>query len=193
VLAMLVLACMVSGRPAESQALQGRMITGFAVAINPATHKAYAVNEDAGMVSVTDGRTGSTRVVKVGSGPIAIAINRVTNRIYVTNTDSGSITVLDGEQDKVVATIKGEDHPYVLAVNEATNKVYVTNTYSNAVTVIDGAIKEGVSLLLRAEFFNVFNHTNFTNPTGNITSSNFGTITSARDPRIGQVAAKITF
>ncbi len=54
-------------------------------------------------------------------------------------------------------------------------------------------IKEGVSLLLRAEFFNVFNHTNFTNPTGNITSSNFGTITSARDPRIGQVAAKITF
>jgi hypothetical protein len=55
-------------------------------------------------------------------------------------------------------------------------------------------IREGVSLLFRAEFFNIFNHANFNNPGGNITStSSFGIITSARDPRIGQVAAKITF
>jgi hypothetical protein len=54
-------------------------------------------------------------------------------------------------------------------------------------------IREGVSFLIRGEFFNVFNHANFANPTGNITSGNFGNITSARDPRIGQVAAKVTF
>jgi hypothetical protein len=54
-------------------------------------------------------------------------------------------------------------------------------------------IKEGVSFLLRLEFFNIFNHANFNNPGGNITNGNFGLVTSARDPRIGQVAAKITF
>src|SRR5258708_16187205 len=73
VLAMLVLACIVSGRPTESQALQGRVITGFAVAINPATHKAYAVNEDAGLVSVPVDRTTSTQALKVGHRPTMFA------------------------------------------------------------------------------------------------------------------------
>jgi hypothetical protein len=54
-------------------------------------------------------------------------------------------------------------------------------------------IKEGIGLLFRAEFFNIFNHTDFNNPSGNITSGNFGNITSSRDPRIGQLAAKVTF
>jgi hypothetical protein len=46
---------------------------------------------------------------------------------------------------------------------------------------------------IRAEFFNVFNHAQFNNPVGNFTASNFGQITSAAGPRIGQVAAKIRF
>jgi hypothetical protein len=54
-------------------------------------------------------------------------------------------------------------------------------------------IKEGVSFLFRAEFFNIWNHANFNNPGGNITNGTFGIITSARDPRIGQIAAKVTF
>jgi len=52
---------------------------------------------------------------------------------------------------------------------------------------------ERISLDIRAEFFNVFNHAQFNNPVGNFTASNFGQITTARDPRIGQVAAKIHF
>lgn len=55
-------------------------------------------------------------------------------------------------------------------------------------------ITEGVSFLLRVEFFNIFNRTNFNNPVGNITnSSQFGQVISARDPRIGQIAAKLVF
>jgi hypothetical protein len=55
-------------------------------------------------------------------------------------------------------------------------------------------ITEGVSLLIRAEFFNIFNHTNFNNPVGNITNSGqFGQVTTSRDPRIGQLAAKVIF
>ncbi len=54
-------------------------------------------------------------------------------------------------------------------------------------------ISERFGVDIRAEFFNVFNHTQFMNPTGNLASSTFGRITSARDPRIGQLAVKIHF
>jgi hypothetical protein len=52
-------------------------------------------------------------------------------------------------------------------------------------------ITESTSLMIRAEFFNLANHAQFLNPNGNFSSSRFGTVTSARDPRIGQVSAKI--
>jgi hypothetical protein len=51
-------------------------------------------------------------------------------------------------------------------------------------------IKENFAFDLRVEFFNIFNHTQFTNPGGDITGSNFGIVTNARDPRIGQISAK---
>ena len=46
---------------------------------------------------------------------------------------------------------------------------------------------------LRFEFFNVFNHTQFNYPSGSVTSANFGKVTSARSPRIAQVALKFLF
>jgi hypothetical protein len=54
-------------------------------------------------------------------------------------------------------------------------------------------LHERYSLELRAEFFNVFNHTQFNNPNGRFGAANFGVVSSARDPRIGQVAARFTF
>jgi hypothetical protein len=51
-------------------------------------------------------------------------------------------------------------------------------------------ITESTSVEIRAEFFNIFNHTQFNNPSGNFSSGNFGVVTSARDPRIGQFSAK---
>jgi hypothetical protein len=51
-------------------------------------------------------------------------------------------------------------------------------------------IRENLSFEIRAEFFNVFNHAQFTNPGGNINGSNFGIVTNARPPRIGQLSAK---
>ncbi|HLV87629.1 MAG TPA: carboxypeptidase regulatory-like domain-containing protein [Candidatus Sulfotelmatobacter sp.] len=51
-------------------------------------------------------------------------------------------------------------------------------------------VKEAMSFQIRGEFFNVFNHAQFTNPSGDISNSGFGNITNARDPRIGQLSAK---
>lgn len=51
-------------------------------------------------------------------------------------------------------------------------------------------VTEAMAFEIRGEFFNIFNHAQFINPSGNFSSSNFGNITNARDPRIGQVSAK---
>ena len=53
-----------------------------------------------------------------------------------------------------------------------------------------------MKLQFRAEAFNVFNHAQFYNPSGNFNNSGvggFGYVTGARDPRIMQVALKLLF
>jgi hypothetical protein len=54
-------------------------------------------------------------------------------------------------------------------------------------------ITESMSFEVRAEFFNIFNHTQFSPPDGDFSSELFGVVTNARDPRIGQVAAKFSW
>jgi hypothetical protein len=58
----------------------------------------------------------------------------------------------------------------------------------------DTTIREGMVLQIRAEFFNAFNHAQFSNPNGLVSGATFGLITSVQaPPRIGQVAAKFIF
>ena len=52
---------------------------------------------------------------------------------------------------------------------------------------------ERVQSELRADFFNMLNHTQFDNPSLNITSPLFGQISSTGDPRIIQLALRLTF
>jgi Carboxypeptidase regulatory-like domain len=57
-------------------------------------------------------------------------------------------------------------------------------------------ITENQQVQFRAEAFNVFNHAQFNNPSGEIDNTGtggFGYVTSARDPRIMQVALKYLF
>jgi hypothetical protein len=55
------------------------------------------------------------------------------------------------------------------------------------------AVSERISLQFRAEFFNVFNRANFSNPGTTVSAAGFGAILSASDPRIGQLALKLVF
>jgi hypothetical protein len=52
---------------------------------------------------------------------------------------------------------------------------------------------ETANLQLRFEFFNIFNHTNWTNVDTNLGSPTLGTVQGARDPRIIQLGAKFSF
>lgn len=52
---------------------------------------------------------------------------------------------------------------------------------------------ERVKSELRADFFNVLNHTEFDNPNLTVTSPLFGQISSTGDPRIIQLAFRLTF
>ena len=55
-------------------------------------------------------------------------------------------------------------------------------------------VGEGGNLEFRTEFFNAFNHAQFSNPSANVSSSAFGTITSTSvNPRIIQFALKLNF
>jgi hypothetical protein len=53
--------------------------------------------------------------------------------------------------------------------------------------------REGARLEFRAEFFNLFNRTNFQAAVSDITSTSFGTITSSFPARQGQLAIKLMF
>jgi hypothetical protein len=52
---------------------------------------------------------------------------------------------------------------------------------------------ESTRLQLRGEAFNIFNHTNFRVVSTNVTATNFGAVTTVRDPRIIQLGAKFIF
>jgi hypothetical protein len=54
-------------------------------------------------------------------------------------------------------------------------------------------INERCNLEFRAEFFNLLNHAQFFNPIGDFSSSQFGDITAARDPRFIQFGLKLNF
>ncbi len=54
-------------------------------------------------------------------------------------------------------------------------------------------IREAVKLQFRGEFFNAFNHANFNNPNGTVTSPSFGAINSAQAGRVTELVLRLFF
>ena len=54
-------------------------------------------------------------------------------------------------------------------------------------------VGEKVGLQFRAESFNIFNHTNYSSVDTQLGSPQYGQIVGAHDPRIIQLALKLTF
>jgi hypothetical protein len=125
----------------------------------------------------------------------------------LTGTDA-SLTAIGADRPNVVA------NPYLRNTNTLawiSAAAFVPNgpgTYGNAgANSLSGAgffnmntnltrlfkIREGQRVELRFEFFNTTNHVNFGTPVNTVSSSTFGKIQSAGDPRILQFAMKYSF
>jgi hypothetical protein len=128
------------------------------------------------------------------------------------------LTPLDGQD--VSLTNVGNDRPNLVGNSHLSNRTIhewfntaayakqATGTYGNAGSysilgpgsfTFDAElsrafkVRESQSVQLRFEAFNVLNHPVFNNPTTTLTSSNFGRILTANNPRILQAAVKYVF
>ncbi|HWB98925.1 MAG TPA: hypothetical protein VG672_19585, partial [Bryobacteraceae bacterium] len=54
-------------------------------------------------------------------------------------------------------------------------------------------IRENIMLQFRGEFFNLFNHTQYSGVATTVGAATFGQVTSARDPRITQFGLRLLF
>jgi hypothetical protein len=100
---------------------------------------------------------------------------------------------------------------YLNTANFSTNPSYTVNLPLSYGNVVKGSfvgpqyadwdvsvmrffpIHEALQFQFRAEYFNVLNHTNFGDPNASVTNGAFGRVTSASDPRIGQMSLKLLF
>ena len=62
-----------------------------------------------------------------------------------------------------------------------------------AISKITDLAAERVRMEIRGEFFNVTNHTQFSNPSTSITGSTFGQVSATANPRIIQLAVRLMF
>ncbi len=109
----------------------------FAVAVNPATNKAYVLSYASSSLAVIDGATGAvTKTLPLAAYPSAVAVNRTTNQIYVANQSAATVTVFDGKTNGVITTVKAGNIPFAMAVDATANQVYVANFSSDDATVI---------------------------------------------------------
>ena len=128
--------------------------------------------------------------------------------LNVTDGTDVSLTGVGSDRPNVV----GDSHPSNPAIlqwfNTSAFQKQAAGTYGNAGRNIvtgpgswnlDAAlwrtfpIRENLKLDLRWEAFNVLNHARFGNPNTVLSNGTFGQITTALDPRIMQVAMKVTF
>ena len=124
------------------------LINPRAIAVNPATHRVYVVDQPENSVVTEDIRSGVSTSIPVGKFPDALAIDPGLDRIYVVNSASDTVSVIDGATQSVMATVPAGRMPYAIAIDPGLHRVLVMNTYSSFVTEIDEATNRPAQLPL---------------------------------------------
>jgi len=146
----------------------------------------FSVTDSAGTYDPNqDGRTGIDRVPYTGQGSINNAIT------HKTNPADGYLTTSDFAPYTCPATMHYGlwcDPPAGRNALAGPGDVNVDLGVSKHILVT-----EGKQFTLQAAFFNLFNHTNFSNPVSDINSGQFGKSQSDAGPRVGQLSVRFDF
>jgi hypothetical protein len=159
-----------------------RFSSGFPIQMNQAVGDASLV-----------GSPSTDMPNRVGSGPVQILNPRKANPNCPTITGCYFIPPNPNAADPCQPSVGSFYQNCILGTFGTANRRFFSGPGFNQTdfgVLKHTTIKENFAFDLRFEFFNIFNHAQFMNPTGNISSSTFGIVTQARDPRIGQVSAK---
>ncbi len=148
----------------------------------------------------------SAQLTTAGGGPGAPGPSGAGDAGLVNATLTGPITYLN-PNSPTAGSIGNQYFTGNFSSPEKVNGIFPITGYGFGRNVLRGpdavntdmaiakktAITERLALELRADFFNLFNHPEFSNPDTNIGSSTFGEIISTAPPRIIQFAARFTF
>jgi len=134
------------------------MTQPISIAVNPATHMVYAVNELDSTVSALDGTrcnatdssgcAGPSPAMAIGFDGGAVAVDVATDTVYASSQGANTVSVLNGARCNATntsgctrfapTTTVGVD-PRGIAADPATNTIYVGSRTDGTVSVIDGA------------------------------------------------------
>ncbi len=113
------------------------------LAVNPAAHLLYVVNDGDDTVSVIDTEALVVKkVVSVGSNPTSIASNPAANLVYIANRGSGTLTVLS---PTTTATWKVGGAPAFLTVDSILNQLYVLDENANQIVVFNATTGKAIT------------------------------------------------
>lgn len=112
----------------------------------------------------------------------------------ISNPNTGNGTWQDWFNKNAYAAPPTAPYSFGNAARNVTRAAGLNNTDASLFRNFPGILKrEGSTLQFRAEFYNIFNHTNFTSFGTTFGSSNFGQATAARDARTIQLGAVLSF
>lgn len=137
--------------PQQVVPAQTALVNPSAIAVNPATHRMYAVDQSSHRVIMLDAVSGQSTNIPVGKSPDALAVDPDLNRIFVVNSGSDTVSVIDGASETVLASVPTGRMPYAIGIDPAMHRVLVMNTYSNFATQIDETTNHAAALPVGAK------------------------------------------
>ncbi|HME18875.1 MAG TPA: YncE family protein, partial [Nitrososphaerales archaeon] len=110
-----------------------------AVAVNPATNKAYVTNFGSATVTVIDGATYSVvGTINVGTDPQSIVIDSAKGIAYVANIQSNTVSVINLATSSVTGTVSGLNGPWSVALlTGSPGLAYVSDSGTNTISVVE--------------------------------------------------------
>ena len=135
-LAAAIGACALLGTTlAAAQAVLGVVqTTGSAIAVDPATHRAYVAGADPTLV-VLDG-TAIVQRITLRAPAFGIALDSLHQRLYVSHFDN-TLSIIDAQSGRLTALVPGVTG--LVRVNERLDRAFVADSRTaNSIAMIDG-------------------------------------------------------